>query len=102
MSEPQYQVVSPEGRPGVPMRSTAPLTAGRPRRVGFVWDHVFRGDDIFHIVGAELHATDPELSFVGHQAFGDIHGRDEGGVVAGLPDRLRAEGVDSVIVGVGA
>lgn len=103
MTEPQYQVVSPEGRwVGTPMRSPAPATAARARRVGFVWDHVFRGDEMFRMAEAHLHAAEPDLTFVGHDAFGDLHGHDEAGVVARLPDLLRAEEIDSVIVGVGA
>jgi hypothetical protein len=100
VSEPQYSVVRPAGRwAGRPVPAHA---AAVPRRVGFVWDHVFRGDEMFTIVEEELRARDPGLTFAGHQAFGDIHGQDAGRVIASLPARLRAEEVDAVIVGVGA
>lgn len=99
-TEPQYSVVAPVGRwAAEPIRVHA---ATGPRRVGFVWDHIFRGDDIFEVVEEELRARDPRLTFVGYHAFGDIHGRDASHVVALLPSRLRAEEVDAVIVGVGA
>ena len=99
-SEPTYSVVRPVGRwAAEPIRMNA---AAVLRRVGFVWDHVFRGDEIFEIAEEELRARDPRLTFVGYQAFGDIHGRDASQVVASLPSRLRAEEVDAVIVGVGA
>ena len=99
MSEPQYSVVRPVGRwAAQPVRST--VTA--PQRIGFVWDHVFRGDEMFAIVETELRAQEPALTFVPYHAFGDIHGRAAAEVVAALPSRLRAEGVEAVIVGVGA
>ena len=100
MTEPRYSVVRPIGRwagQPVPLRA-----ANGPRRIGFVWDHVFRGDEMFSIVADEFEAQGSHLTFVGHQAFGDIHGRDGARVVASLPARLRAEEVDTVIVGVGA
>ena len=100
VTEPQYSVVRPVGRwaaEPIPMHA-----ASIPRRVGFVWDHVFRGDEIFTIAEEELRARAPDLAFVGYQAFGDIHGRDAAQAVASLPSRLRAEEVDAVIVGVGA
>ena len=98
MSEQRFEVVSPVGRwVGEAVR---PAPGGR--RVGFVWDHVFRGDEIFRVVEAELRARDDGLSFVGWPAFGDIHGPDERRVLGELGDRLRAEEVDAVIVGVGA
>ena len=100
MTEPQYAVVRPVGRwVAEPIRMRA---ATAPRRVGFVWDHVFRGDEMFKTAEEELRAGDPRLTFVGYQAFGDIHGRDAANVVASLPSRLQAEEVDAVIVGVGA
>jgi hypothetical protein len=79
-----------------------PRTATVARRIGFVWDHVFRGDEMFTIVEEELRAQNPSLTFVPYQAFGDIHGREGAHVVASLPSRLHAEEVDAVIVGVGA
>lgn len=99
MTEPRYPVVSPVGRWAA---TPIPITVTEPRRVGFVWDHVFRGDEMFTIAEAELRAQDSGLTFVPYQAFGDIHGRDAAHAVASLPDRLRAEEVDAVIVGVGA
>ena len=99
-AEPQYSVVRPVGRwAAEPIRMDA---ATRVRHVGFLWDHVFRGDEIFGIAEEELRAQDAHLTFVPYQTFGDIHGRDAAHVVASLPSRLRAEEVDAVIVGIGA
>jgi hypothetical protein len=98
--EPQYRVVRPVGRWAAKPVGIGAATAGR--RIGFVWDHVFRGDEIFRIIEAEFRERDLGLTFVGYEVFGDIHGRDAADVVAALPSRLRAEEVDAVIVGVGA
>jgi hypothetical protein len=103
--EPRYEVLSPLGRwAGAPVRRPGSPAAdgGRPRRIGFLWDRVFRGDEMFRIAEEELRAGDPSMSFVSHTAFGDIHGPDEAETMAALPARLRAERVDAVIVGVGA
>jgi hypothetical protein len=99
VNEPHYSVVRPVGRwAATPVQ--APATV--PRRIGFVWDHVFRGDEMFAIAQEELSARDPRLAFVPYQAFGDIHGRAAAHAAASLPARLRAEEVDAVIVVVGA
>ncbi len=90
-------------------RSTNPvvtLNKHRPepegKRIGFVCDHVFRGDEMYAIIGAELVERYPTMTFAPYTAFGNIHGEDEPQVFAALPDRLRAKEVDAVIVGVGA
>lgn len=99
-TEPHYSVVRPLGRwTAQPVGRHATTS---PTRIGFVWDHVFRGDEIFTIAEEGLRARDPRLTFVAHPAFGDIHGRDAAHVVGSLPARLQAEEVDAVIVGVGA
>lgn len=102
MAEPQYEVVSPVGRWAGGSGGRAPAAGAKPRRVGFVWDYVFRGDEMFRIVEEDLRRRDPAVAFVGWEVFGDIHGRDERPVVAELPARLHAAQVDTVIVGVGA
>jgi len=103
-SEGRYEVVCPTGRwVGTPAAEPAtPPAAAGPRRIGFVWDYVFRGDEMFRVAEEELRARDPGLTFVGYEAFGDIHGAGEAGVLAALPELIRAEEVEAVIVGVGA
>jgi hypothetical protein len=102
MAEPQYEVVSPVGRWVGGSRRPAPAGSVDVRRVGFIWDYVFRGDEMFRMAREALRARDSALTFVGHEVFGDIHGPDERRVVAELPARLQAQQVDAVIVGVGA
>ena len=81
---------------------SARLADGEGKRIGFVWDYVFRGDEMFRILEEELGKRFPGSSFVPYEAFGNIHGHDEREVLAKLPERLRAEKVDAVVVGVGA
>lgn len=72
------------------------------RRIGFIWDYVFSGDVMFEEIERALAARFDGLTFVGHETFGNTHGHDEVEVLERLPDALRATGVDSVILGVGA
>lgn len=106
MSESVFEVVSPLGRRGgLPDTVLAPrLGSLDSRTVAFVWDHIFRGDEMFdrfeHVVRERYAGT----TFVGHEAFGEIHGTStqEQDALAELPELLRAEKVDAVVVGVGA
>jgi hypothetical protein len=102
-SEPRYDVVWPLGRSAtvnVPLNPRLPVPDGK--KIGFVWDYVFRGDEMFELIAAELKHRFPTLEFIAYPQFGNIHGSDEREVIARLPDRLREEGVDAVIIGVGA
>jgi hypothetical protein len=101
-NEPGYEVVWPLGRStsgAVQLNTRLPNPDGK--RIGFIWDYVSRGDDMYAIIAAELRQRYPRLEFVDHTYFGNIHGHDEREVFAALPDRLRAARVDAVIVGVG-
>jgi hypothetical protein len=72
--------------------------------VALIWDHVFRGDDMFEIFREEVSARYPGMSFVDHQVFGNTHGSaaEEHDAVEHLGDRLREHEIDAAIVGVGA
>ncbi len=63
---------------------------------------MFHGDTVFEKLRELLQARYPGISFVSHAEFGDIHGRDERNVVAGLAGKLKALGCDAAIVGIGA
>lgn len=102
-SEPVFAVVEPVG----PQR-LAPLVAATGladlagTRIGFVWDSLFDGDLIYAAIAEELSARYGEIGFVGHEVFGDIHGHAEKQVLDEIPARLRDEGVDAVVAGIGA
>lgn len=72
------------------------------KTVAFVWDYVFRGDEMFPIIESALRAYYPDVNFVSFEAFGNIHGHDEPAVFEALPDRMREYRVDAALVGVGA
>lgn len=103
--EPQYEVVWPLGRTHGDERPSEradrlPDLAGR--RVGFVWDFLFNGDEIFDAVRDAMTARYDGMSFVGWNDFGNIHAADEEEVMAEFPFVLHKHGVDAVVVGVGA
>ena len=93
----------PGGDSAVAPIEPAPRSAGLDaRRVGFLWNHVFRGEEIFPLLARRLEAEFEGVEFVGFDAFGSTFGGDEHAVVEALPSRLRDLGVDAVISGVGA
>lgn len=103
-SEGSFATVWPLGRSASPAHGLAPrLASVKGRRIAFVWDHVFRGDDMFAAFSADPSIAG-HVETVGHTAFGNIHGNpaEEREAVSLLPERLRRLGVDAVIVGVGA
>ena len=93
----------PGGDSAVAPIAPAPRPAGLDaRRVGFLWNHMFRGEEIFPLIARQLEGEFEGVEFVGFDAFGSTFGGDEHAVVKALPSRLRDLGVDAVISGVGA
>jgi hypothetical protein len=74
------------------------------RTVAFLWDHLFKGPEMFDLVARSLKEEYPTMSFVGHEVFGNIHatGAEESRVLAEIPDKLRQWGVDAAVLAVGA
>ncbi|WP_018636336.1 UGSC family (seleno)protein [Parafrankia elaeagni] len=100
----QYEVVWPLGRrvadvgvPALPPR-VADLNSAV---VVELWDHVFRGDEVFPAVREEMRRRYPGIRFVDYNAFGNFHVADEEETLARLPEFLRAQKADAVIAGVG-
>jgi hypothetical protein len=106
-TESRYEVVWPLAKTksqGVAMnpRFTDPPGKGTAKRVGFIWDYFFRGDEMFPLIQAGLAEQYPGSSFVPHTEFGNVHGHEELAVLAALPEKLKAQKLDAVVVGVGA
>ena len=100
--EPTYDVVWPRSPLGVQPRRSAPrLSTLAGRRVGFLWDYLFRGDEIFPAVEAELIERFPGVEIVGYDVFGNTHGGDEKEMVAGLPNGLSSRHIDAVVSAMG-
>ena len=66
-----------------------------------VWDYLFRGDELFPVLEAELRERFPGVDIVGFDVFGNLHGSDEKERIGRLPDDLRTRGVDAVVSGMG-
>jgi hypothetical protein len=102
-TEPQFEGVWPLGRLTSKAMETGPrLSELDAAKIGFVWDYLYRGDEIFDILHSALARDYPGMRFGDYQDFGNIHGPEERRVVNELPDRLRSSGVDGLVVGVGA
>jgi hypothetical protein len=83
----------------VPAPGRADLTGAR---VGFVWDYLFAGPQVFDTLAEQLGADFSGVEAVGYETFGDIHGRHEEQVLADLPELLRTHNIDVAVVGIGA
>ena len=101
-SEPGYEVVWPGSAMGVQAKRAAPrLETLENATVAFLWDYLFRGDELFPILEQELLRRFPGLTVVGYEEFGNTHGSDEVVRIAGLPEFLAEREVDAVVSGMG-
>ena len=100
--EPTYDVVWPRSPRGVQRRRRADrLDTLAGKRVAFLWDYLFRGDELFPVLERELTRRFDGIQIVGYATFGNLHGADEKARVGRLPDDLRTRGVDAVVSGMG-
>jgi hypothetical protein len=99
----QFAVVWPSGpRRTHDFRPAARSADLNGRTIAFVWDYIFRGDEMWEVIQRELAARFPDVRFVGYEGFGNIHSTEEREVLAALPGRLRDLDVATAIVGVAA
>jgi hypothetical protein len=99
---PVHEAVWPKSPRGTQRTPLAPRIATLDgRRIGFVWDYMFRGEEVFPALADELTRRYPGVEVVGYEAFGNVHGPDEAAVVGQLPAALRKERIDAVVVGNG-
>lgn len=102
MSEPSYDVVWPKSPLGVQSRPLAPrLDDLNGKRVAFLWDYLFRGEELFPVLAEQLVDRYPEIEIVNYDEFGNTHGSDEKQMIADLPTALASRHVDAVVSGVG-
>jgi hypothetical protein len=71
------------------------------KKIAFLWDYLFRGDEVFAVLEQELKSRFPGLACVDWREFGNTHGTDERKVVAALPERFKELGVHAAISGMG-
>jgi len=72
------------------------------KRIGLIWDYLFHGDRIFEVLREHVHAHFEDVTFVGPEIFGNIHGPDEDEIIAALPNVVDRERLDSIVAAVGA
>jgi hypothetical protein len=100
--EPTFEVVWPLAPLGIERRPLADrLSTLDGATIGFLWDNIFRGDELFPVLETELHRRFSGLTFVGYDVFGNTHGPDEAAVVAGIGDTIREHGVTAVVSAMG-
>ena len=101
-SEIHYEVVWPKSPLAVQPRHLAErLDTLEGKRVGFLWDFLFRGHELFPVREKDLKHRFSGIEIVGYDEFGNTHGGDEAEVIAALPNRLRDRRIDAVVSGVG-
>jgi len=100
--EPTYDVLWPQSPMGVqPRRSATRLTDPATARIAFLWDYLFRGDELFPVLEEELRRRHPGIDILPYDVVGNTHGGDEAEVMQALPRTLRDRGVDAVVSGMG-
>jgi len=90
--------------PRSPRRLTKKLLAPRletleSKNIAFLWDYMFRGDEVFTLMEEGLKQRFPRVKFVSWKEFGNTHSKNEREVLAALPQRLKELGIDGVISG---
>lgn len=97
-----YDVVWPRSPRGVQRKRCAErLESLEGKRVAFLWDYLFRGDELFPVLASELVDRYPEIEIIDYAEFGNLHGADEKERIGRLGDDLRDRGVDAVVSGMG-
>ena len=97
-----YEVYWPRTRQQARLTPLASrLDTLRSKTVAQLWDYLFRGDEVFAALEEGLTKQFPGIRFVSWREFGSTHGKNEREMLAALPERLKALGVDAVISGVG-
>ena len=97
-----YSVVWPRGERTQSITPLADrLDSLEGKTVGFVWDYLFRGDEIFPLLEEELKQRYPKIKFVNYDEFGSTHGGDEHKVIKGLAKKIKSTGTDAIISGMG-
>ena len=97
-----YAVVWPRAAKTVePQALAVRLDTLAGKKVAFVWDYLFRGDEIFPLLEAGLRERFPGMTFVSYEEFGSTHSGQERQVLAELPGKLASLGVHAVISGMG-
>ncbi|MFD5811294.1 hypothetical protein G6038_10310 [Rhodococcus sp. 14C212] len=104
-SSPQFSVLAPLGERRQQEGSLAPrLSTLSGKRIAFVFDYAFRGDEMFARFMEQAHERFADVTFLDPDKFGNFHGPAEEGEEAleRLAESLESQEFDAAIVGVGA
>ena len=96
-----YEVFWPGGTSAVTMVSSAPRADLSGKRIGILWDYVFRGEEIFPVLEKSISERYENVEFIGYEKFGSTFGGDEHAVLNALPRLLKDLKIDAVISGIG-
>lgn len=101
-SDGDYEVLWPRSPRQVKAKTLARrLDTLNGKTIAQLWDFIFSGDKVFEALEQGIRARYPDVRFVSWREFGNTHGADERKILAELPQRLKALGVDGVISGMG-
>ena len=96
-----YEVFWPGEPSAVHTVPAAPRTNLTGKRIGFLWNYVFRGEEIFPILKKSISERYENVEFVSYEKFGSTFGGDEYAVLNALPKLLKKLKIDAVISGIG-
>ena len=100
-TEPRYDVVHPLGHhTGKTYKANLALPEFDGKKIAFVWDYLFRGDDVFAVAKERFSAEHAGMEFVDYEVFGNIHDYDE--LLEQMPGKLLELEVDAAIIATGA
>jgi hypothetical protein len=100
--EASFDVIWPKSSNGAQTRRpSSRLGSLDGNRIAFVWDYLFRGEELFPVLADELRRRFPGLEVVNYDVFGNLHGPDEHELVDGLPAALAMHRIDGVVSGNG-
>ncbi len=95
-----YEALWPRAPKQMQQRKLAPrLSSLEGKTIAFLWDYLFRGDQIFEVIEEGLRKKYPEIRFISWKEFGSTHGGEEKAALAELPKRFKALNVDAVVSG---
>ena len=97
-----YAVVWPRSAKAVEIKPLAKrLDSIEGKTVAFLWDDLFRGDEIWPILKQELGKRFTGVNFIDHDQFGSTHGDEEHRVLGELPGKIKSMNIDAVVSGMG-
>lgn len=102
MHDGQYAVYWPRGPRQMKKKALARrLDTLNGKTIAQFWDFIFSGDKVFEALEEGIRKRYPDVKFVSWREFGNTHGADERKILAEMPARMKALGVDAAISGMG-